>query len=57
MVTAGTFKIMKVRLREAAYDLDKVGQDHFYYWDAATVSYQPLTKDIFRRIQTGAIRF
>ncbi|GAV09592.1 hypothetical protein RvY_19098 [Ramazzottius varieornatus] len=53
----GTFKIMKVRLREAAYDLDKVGQDHLYYWEATTSSYQPLTNDIFHRIQTGAIRF
>ncbi|GAV09764.1 hypothetical protein RvY_19250 [Ramazzottius varieornatus] len=53
----GAFKIMKVWLREAGYDLDRVGEDHLYYWDAPTSTYQPLPIYVFNKIQTGAIRF
>ncbi|XP_065172047.1 long-chain fatty acid transport protein 4, partial [Atheta coriaria] len=51
----GTYKLKKVDLQKECYDPNVI-KDKLYYLDAKTGQYQPLTPDVFEKINSGVIR-
>ncbi|MDQ0741424.1 long-chain-acyl-CoA synthetase [Pseudomonas sp. W4I3] len=57
METTGTFKYQKVRLKEEAFDPDKVGHDPLFAWLPGSDSYVPVTAQLLAQIQGGHFRY
>ncbi|AIG05641.1 long-chain-acyl-CoA synthetase [Pseudomonas fluorescens] len=57
METTGTFKYQKVRLKEEAFDLARVGDDPLYAWLPGTDAYVPVTAQVLADIQGGKYRY
>lgn len=57
METTGTFKYQKVRLKEEAFDPDKVGGDPLFAWLPGSDSYVPVTAQLRAQIQGGHFRY
>ena len=53
MQVTGTFKLKKTDLRDAGFDLDKVGGDPIYLNKPGNSEYEPLSPDFLRVIQAG----
>ncbi|OQV24227.1 Long-chain fatty acid transport protein 4 [Hypsibius exemplaris] len=53
----GTFKLIKSRLKEEAFDPRKTSADALFYFDAQNDDYRPLTLDVFNQIACGSIRY
>lgn len=47
---------MKSALKEAGYDLDRVGDDHLYYWNSSSGLYERLQKEHYDKITSGKLR-
>jgi citronellyl-CoA synthetase len=56
METTGTFKYQKNNLKKENYD-PALAKEPLYVWLPNTDSYQPLTADIWQKIQDKAYRF
>ena len=54
--STGTFKLIKSRLKEAAFDPHRTS-DAVFYFDAQRDQYQILTPDVYARIVSGSIRY
>lgn len=57
METTGTFKYQKVKLKEEAFDPEKVGADPIYAWLPGSDSYVPVTGQLLVDIQSGKFRY
>jgi citronellyl-CoA synthetase len=56
METTGTFKYQKNNLKKENYD-PVLAKEPLYVWLPNTDSYQPLTAEIWQKIQDKAYRF
>ncbi len=53
MQVTGTFKLKKTDLRDAGFDLDKVGGDPIYVIKPGSGEYEPLSREFLSVIQAG----
>ncbi|KAL7640772.1 UNVERIFIED_CONTAM: hypothetical protein RMT77_009047 [Armadillidium vulgare] len=51
----GTYKLKKVNLRNEGFDITRV-EDDLYFLNAKKGVYEPLTKDIYSKLNSGEIR-
>ena len=50
--TTSSFKIVKTKLCNEAYDIQKV-KDQMYFWDSGFKKYVPFTDSIYQEIKEG----
>lgn len=51
----GTYKLKKLDLQKEGYNPSAV-EDSLYFLDASSGDYQPLTQDVYNKVNDGSIR-
>jgi acyl-CoA synthetase (AMP-forming)/AMP-acid ligase II len=54
--STGTFKLQKGKYRSEGIDPSAVGGDPLYYLDPKEKRYLPLTPDVYKKLEQGAIK-